>query len=101
MPLLARLAAVLVVAYFVAMWLGARAAAPTGLQFGVPWQMDAAGIIALALCMALVPLVGLAVLAWRQPAWNTAGRAQLSALSVAIVLFGISLWYWNLLGIHH
>ena len=42
----ARLASALVVAYFVAMYLGARASARTGLQFGVPWPLDAAGVIA-------------------------------------------------------
>jgi hypothetical protein len=100
-PVIARLAAAVVLLYLVLMVLGARAAAPTGLQFAVPWQMDAAGIIAVCVVGALIPLGWLAVSAWRGGTWTLAGRVYVSALTVAIALFGVSLWYWNLLGIHH
>ena len=99
--LVARLASALVVAYFVVMYLGARASARTGLQFGVPWPMDAGGVIAVAIVFALVPLAALVIHAWRRPGWSAAGRVHLSALTVSIGLFGVSLWYWNLLGIRH
>jgi len=99
--LVARLAAALVVAYFVCMYVGARASARTGLQFGVPWPMDAGAVIAIAMVMAVLPLAALVVRAWRRPHWSAAGRTHLVALTVALALFGVSLWYWNLLGIHH
>ena len=100
-PLVARLASALVVAYFVVMYLGARAGARTGLQFGVPRPMDAAGLIAVAIVGAVAPLAALVVHAWRRPGWSAGARVHLSALTVAIALFGVSLWYWNLLGIRH
>ena len=67
----------------------------------MPWQMDAAGVIAIVIVIVLVPLVVLAADTWRRPAWSLTGRVHLTALSVAILLLGVSLWYWNLLGIHH
>jgi CubicO group peptidase (beta-lactamase class C family) len=99
--LVARLASALAVAYFVCMYVGARASARTGLQFGVPWPMDAAGVIAVAMVMTVVPLAVFAARVWRGPHWSAGARMHLIALTVAIAFFGISLWYWNLLGIHH
>jgi CubicO group peptidase (beta-lactamase class C family) len=99
--LVARLASAMVVAYFVCMYVGARASARTGLQFGVPWPMDAAAVIAVAIAVAVLPLATLVVRAWRQSQWSAAGQTHLVAFTVAIALFGVSLWYWNLLGIHH
>jgi len=100
-PMVARAAAALVVAYVVFVVVGARASALTGFQFGVPWQMDAAGIIAICVVAALIPLATFAVTSWRREGWTLAGRVHVSALTIAIALFGVSLWYWNMLGIHH
>ena len=99
--LVARLASALVIAYFVVMYLGARASARTGLQFGVPWPMDAAGVVAVAIVIAVAPLAAFVVHAWRRPEWSAGARVHLSVLTVSLALFGVSLWYWNLLGIHH
>ena len=48
-----------------------------------------------------LPLAALVVRTLRRPEWSAAARVHLSALTVSIALFGISLWYWNLLGIRH
>ena len=45
------------------------------------------------------PSVGADRVVWRDQVWSTAARMHYTLVVVAIVVFAIFLYYWNLLGI--
>ena len=81
--------------------LGARSAGRAGLQYGVPWQMDAGATLAIG-CALLLPLLAwLAIEAVRADRWSIGERIALGGLAAVQLLFVLQLHYWNLLGIRH
>jgi hypothetical protein len=86
-------------AFLVLMWLGARTTG--GMLYGVPWQMDAAGIIAVigaAVLAGMIVRLGIALL---RSDWSRIKLAPLIGVAVSSTLFVLLQYYWNLLGIHH
>lgn len=98
----ARLMAVLSVLFLALMWLGTRSASRTaGMLYGVPWQMDAAAIVAIGVLGLIPALLGGTVWTWRRSEWVFKDRLHLSLLMAVSVAFLLALWYWNLIGIQH
>ena len=85
--------------FLLLMWLGSRSKG--GMLYGVPWQMDAAGILAVLGAFMLLVLVIRQALALRAPHWPWARLLPVMAFSVSSFLFVSVQGYWNLLGIHH
>jgi hypothetical protein len=86
-------------AFLVLMWLGARTTG--GMLYGVPWQMDAAGISAVigaAVLAGMIVRLGIALL---RSDWPRIKLAPLIGVAVSSTLFVLLQYYWNLLGIHH
>jgi hypothetical protein len=85
--------------FLLMMWLGARTEG--GMLYGVPWPMDAAGILAVVSALILLALVIRQSLALRTPHWPKARLLPVLAFTISSSLFVFVQWYWNLLGIHH
>ena len=98
---MARNVAVLALIFMVLMWIGFRAAGPAGTQFGIPWPMDAAGIVGIVLVAGVVALSVAVIGEIRARRVGGAARVQLAAFTVLMAVFCVGLWSWNLVGIRH
>ena len=80
---------------------GMQMAGPAGLIFGVPWQVDLAGLAALGSAILLLPTALIVWPGWKTGEFREGERAALVVFFTVSILFVVVLGYWNLLGIHH
>jgi hypothetical protein len=85
--------------FLILMWLGARSTG--GMLYGVPWQMDAAGVVAVVGALALLVLIVRLGKALLHSDWPRAKLAPLAGIVFSSALFLLLQYYWNLLGINH
>ena len=68
------------------------------IAFGLPMVLYALLLVPIATTLLAVPLLLTAVV-WRDRIWSTAARIHHALVVVAIIVFALFLYYWNLLGI--
>ena len=69
------------------------------IAFGLPMVLYALLLVPIATTLLAVLLLPLTVVVWRDRVWSTAARMYYTLVVVAIVVFALFLYYWNLLGI--
>ena len=69
------------------------------IAFGLPMVLYALLLVPIATTLLAVLLLLLTAVVWRDRVWATAARMHYTLVVVAIVVFAIFLYYWNLLGI--
>lgn len=69
------------------------------IAFGLPMILYALLLVPIATTLLAVPLLPLTAVVWRARVWSTAARMHYTLVVVAIVVFALFLYYWNLLGI--
>ena len=94
-----RLLAAAQLAFLILMWMGSRVEG--GMLYRVPWQMDAAGIVAVVGAVFLALLVARIGFGLLRSDWPRAKLAPLIGIALSSLLFLVVQYHWNLLGIHH
>lgn len=85
--------------FLLLMWAGARTEG--GMLYGVPWPMDAAGLIAVVGAVTVVMLIVRIILALLHADWPRIKLAPVIVIALSSTLFIVVQHFWNLLGIHH